>query len=407
MGKAIETWEVDLGTLSPRTRTSYLRQLEKFCKRFEVTPEELYEMRDADLSSTDRRDHKRIEGMVKTYMAELGRDHIGVHGEPVKAKSPRTCATLMYAMKSFFESQEMELRFKSRDTPKGGTNGQRIILPEQIKDVYDAAARALQYKKRNRAMLLFQKDSGIRIGDTASLNIKDYTDATLSFNDARERFKYFDPIITNKKKIVAHIHIGPESIEAIDAYLEERQVNGEILSPDAPLFKKGQWKGRPRTQPLNPALKTRLTSIAITAIFTRLAAHLGVKGKKISAHSFRKFHQTMCESTMPKNYVAKLQGKKINDSTGPYSHPEDMPGELMKFYIAGYDRLRVLTVETSDMVDLRAQLESANREKEAMRREIQTLRNGTQSRDTRIDSQDNKIDQLTKQMDEILKKLSQ
>jgi integrase len=277
----------------------------------------------------------------------MGQDHLDADGNHVKAKAPATCVLMMRGLKSFFESQELELKFRSRDTPRGMPNGQRIILSEQIRDLYDAAARGLEYKRRNRALIMFQKDSGIRIGDTCKLDVGDYREALVSFNDAGEKFIYIDPRRTEKAKIIAHIHLGPESIDCIDSYLTEREEGGEVLSADKPLFLKGVYMGRPRKQMILPGDEHRLTSIAITAIFIRLTAHLGKKGKKTSAHSFRKFQQTMCETTMAKNYVAKLQGKKIMDSTGPYSKPEDIPGELMQYYMAGYDRLRIFGEKVS------------------------------------------------------------
>lgn len=65
------------------------------------------------------------------------------------------------------------------------------------------------------------------------------------------------------------------------------------------------------------------------------------RSSKISAHSLRKFFQTQMEAVgVPKNWIGKFQGKKIGDSTGLYSRPEEL-GLLMQAYIGAYDKLRV------------------------------------------------------------------
>ncbi len=348
----MDIWEVELGAKAPRTRDTYLYYFKLFCERWGLGPDELYDMRLEDLRAPDPRDHKRIEGMVKTLMAEMGRGSSGK-----RPRAPSTCASIMRAMSSFFDAQDLELRFKSRDVPRGQANGQRIIMGDQIRELHDMAGRALGYKLRNRGLMMFQKDAGIRISDTALMDIEDYEDAITKFNEAGEPFKEFSPRITKKTKTIAYIHIGPEAIQAIDDYLAERKGKGEILSPGRPLFLKGKHMGRPMKRVIVPGDEDRLSSIALTQIFRRMAGGLGKDGRKISAHSFRKFHQTMCEASMPKNWVAKLQGKIIKDSTGPYSHPEDLPGELMQSYMGAYHRLRVFEDHT-----IRAEIESQSKQ---------------------------------------------
>jgi len=337
MGKAMRVWEVELGAKATRTRSIYLYNFGLFCERWGVDADDLYAMRLEDLKSPDPRDKKRIEGMVKTLMAEMGRG-----SAEKRALAPSTCATIMRAVSSFFEAQDLDLHFKAKDTPRGQPNGQRIIMQDQIRELHDMAARAGDFKLRNRGLIMFQKDGGSRISDTALMNIEDYEEAITKYNDAGEPFKYFDPMRTEKTKTIAHLHIGPEAIEAIENYLAERRANGETLSPSRPLFLKGKYMGRPMKRKIPQGEEDRLNSLALTQIFRRMSKGLKKEGRKISAHSFRKFHQTMCESSMPKNWVAKLQGKVIKDSTGPYSQPEDLPGELTQSYMGAYHRLRVL-----------------------------------------------------------------
>ncbi|MCW4049288.1 MAG: hypothetical protein NWE89_06070 [Candidatus Bathyarchaeota archaeon] len=57
------------------------------------------------------------------------------------------------------------------------------------------------------------------------------------------------------------------------------------------------------------------------------------------------------EKVMPKNYIAKLQCKKINDTTAAYSNPQDLPytdkENLTNTYIQNYDSLRIFPHITS------------------------------------------------------------
>ena len=73
----------------------------------------------------------------------------------------------------------------------------------------------------------------------------------------------------------------------------------------------------------------------------RLTSRLGKEGNRLSAHSLRKFHTTALEAEMNPHWIAKLQGKSVGNSMGPYSQPEVEPDKLTKAYMAAYDELRV------------------------------------------------------------------
>lgn len=338
-GKAWDVWMQDLRTLSTGTVDSYLLNFRKFHERWGVEPEELYRMRIEDLKSEDTRDHNRIERMVKTQMSEM-----------ISAGfAASTSRGIMKAMKSFFESQNQELRFRKRDTPKGAYNGQRAVTTEIVLIMYDNMV--FWYKLRNRALLLSLKDTGLRISDLAALNVGDYLRARIIVNEAEETFRVFeDPQITQKMKIPAYIHLGPESVAAIDEYLQSRRDEGDELTPDRPLFT------QPKETKSVMEKGDRITKNAFTGIFERLKKWLPNKGHKISAHSLRKFHRTRLEGAgMPESWVKKLQGKKAS----VYSQPEHT-GELTQKYIDCYDALRIFGEQ--------ALVQKLKKEAEALRR---------------------------------------
>ena len=70
--------------------------------------------------------------------------------------------------------------------------------------------------------------------------------------------------------------------------------------------------------------------------------------------------------------MAKLQGKKITGSMGPYERPEDIPGELMRHYIEGYDRLRVFKPSAEDL-ETKQKLKDMQERLQEMERKMRTL----------------------------------
>jgi site-specific recombinase XerD len=316
MSKAMEIWDSELSNLADGTVYNYRRNLRDFCERWSLTPDELYELRLSDLESADRRDARNIERKLKIQMTEMRE----------RGLAAGTCRNFTKGIAHFFESQDLELKLKPRDKPKGQTNGQRLVLADQLKEMYDNIPWT--FKTRNQAILLFLKDSGLRVSDIARLNYGHYNEAQI-YDIKGESFMVFKPFETKKTKSLAYIHIGPESTNSLMSYLWEREKeHKEKPKNDSPLF---LMKG-----------DKRFTRTAIGTMVKRLA-HKLVSSDKLSAHSLRKFHTTMLESSMPKAWIAKLQGKIVNDSMGRYSQPEHIPEELFRSYANAYNKLRIFT----------------------------------------------------------------
>ena len=81
-------------------------------------------------------------------------------------------------------------------------------------------------KLKTRAQLMFLKDSGLRVSDLVALNVGDYIEAETVGEDGGI-FKVFWPKETEKTSDPAYIHIGPEAVEALESYLEERRARGK------------------------------------------------------------------------------------------------------------------------------------------------------------------------------------
>jgi len=344
LSKASEIWELDLRAKSPNTRKTYRRGFKTFKERWDLSPEELYESRKRDMESDDPRDRHNIERKVKVLMAEM-------HEQGYAAS---TCRMVAKSVSSFLESQGMPLELKAKDMPKGLYNGQRLALAEHIREMWDFAAT--ETKLKSRAILMFLKDSGIRISDAATLNMGDWTDARTVVVD-NETFKVFDPRETKKTSAPAYIHVGPETVEAMEAYLNKRKTEGPLDASD-PLFIDRNGN--------------RAKSFTIGQTIYRLRKHSDTK--KVSAHSLRKFHTTMLESAgVAENWIKKLEGKAVGGSMGPYSRPEES-GELTQAYIKAYPKLRIF----KDVLATQRIEEQAETIKK-LQEELEQVRNGQNS----------------------------
>jgi Site-specific recombinase XerD len=304
----------DLSTKADNTKESYIRNLNKFLDRWEVTAEELYEMRKSDLASEDTRDRGNVDRRIKIQMSELQKAGYSANSIKVFVRS----------LTSFFDSQGLPLKIRPRDIPRGAVNGQKLAMIRDIKKMWDYAPT--ESKLKTRALLAFAKDAGLRVGDISRLDMKHYLDAKrIEVND--EIFVVFNPFETQKSATPAFVHIGPETVNALDLYLGER---GQP-SPDEPLF-------------LN-RFGDRCSEDSVGWIFRRLAKTLGIKG--VSAHSFRKYHTTMLQSAgLNDSWIKCLQGKSIGGSMGPYTKAYES-GELTKTYIEVYDKLRIFGEQVS------------------------------------------------------------
>jgi len=348
--------------MSVNTRRQYLREFLRFLRRFNLDPERLYELRLQHLKSDDPRDRRIIEGWVRQMMVE----------ERERGKKPSSVYMIYKAVRSFFQAQNLEFSLRSREKPRVYHEGQRVLTRDQIREMYDRVGE--QNRLRNRALIMLLKDSGLRVSDVANLKVSDYLEAKTVYNDAGEPFKVFYPFETEKTGSYAYIHIGPEAIKAIDEYLEERRREEGELDADPPLFI-NRWGER-----LSPA--------AISATLWKIAAKIGER--KISAHSLRKFHQTMLEAAgMPKNWIAKLQGKTIGDTSAPYSRPEEMLSShhmtlLTEAYLKAYDNLRVFTYPREEM--------------ERLRRRIRELESELASRDRLIEKMEERFERLVRSL---------
>jgi len=370
MARAETYWERHLSRRGPDTRRGYRNQLERFLERTGLSYEELYRLQRRAEEAEDPRDTGEVVELAVQHMRWM-------ESEGWKAGTIKNFVT---AINVFFSVNKCDgFEIPKVDVPFADPDGQHVITKAQIGRAWDRTGE--EFKIRNRAMIMLAKDIGLRIGDVAEITVREY----LAAEDLTgQRFPVEDngreimvrgdgfrrwvrPIVTRKRRRNAYPHIGSESIEAVDAYIEERRIRSGKRYPVThqsrtemrlyPVFDIDQKlflgrAGRP------------LSKDALGQQFERLCDGFA----KISAHSFRKYHRTMLEGAgMPEGWVKKLQGK----AASVYSQPEKT-GHLTGKYIHCYNALKVFPKDDEEVNALQDKVtELEERLAEASRNDVQ------------------------------------
>lgn len=360
----LRRWLQRLNGSPKSTRRSYLRNLRLCCIRYGLTPHQLFEKRKNEVESGDPLIMGEVRDMVIGLMQELTEGRTGDWPEAARGlvkpgpKAPSTARQVSKALINFFKTfgERMEMKIKAKDKPTGTNLGQRGIPASDIRKSLDHAGE--EFRLRNRAMVLFLKDSGLRRSDLPLLNVSYFRSPDRVRSVDGEAFMVFDPVRTQKEGIHAWIHVGPEAVRAVDEYLKKERGDA---GPDDPLFTM-----RPQKVKGDVGVKAdlRITEDAVGATIKRMMKRgLGDEAKRKSAHSLRKFHRSVLSTAgVSKEIIDKFQGKAV----GPYVVPEDIdPEEILETYIRAYDGLRVFPHGEVDY--------EAREEVERLRRKIQEL----------------------------------
>ena len=279
------------------------------------TPDELLTQRQENQTNKDPRIQRLIESQLNKFISTKKEEGL----------APATLQIYFASIRSFFEIHYFPLKMRRGDYPKGESLGVKIATKETILKAIEN--RANRNKTTLKAMILFLKDSGLRISDARLFNYGNIAKQL-------ERGDAFIPLtrITQKQKTVAKPFIGSEAIQALKIYLESRR-NGsrriapEKLTDESPLFRtwtKGEVKRIPRGS----------FSSLIRSAFIR------INEPNISAHSLRKYVQTNLEvAGVNVNWIDQILGHKLINSRDAYSKPTDE--QLREAYTKAYKFLRV------------------------------------------------------------------
>lgn len=247
----------------------YKQYLDHFMK-WSGYPKEKYDM----LSMEDK---SKIQNMVEDYI-------IAETSDPTK--SPNSGGVRVFALKAFFEINDVELKWKKvlRLLPKKvKRTGKLAYTTRDIQDMLSVAKN-----QRTRALVLFLASTGCRVGAIIELKMKHVKNmphgckAFCIYEGSVEEYWTF---------------CTPECSEELEKYFAKRQLEGEIFTPETPVFLAQNHNG------------TELIPMSQFAVYTTIRRTLLQAGKrnpkdatyqrydKMALHAFRKRFLTILKNT--------------------------------------------------------------------------------------------------------------
>lgn len=315
MESAKEFYEAELAFKSESTKRNYQHHLNQFLEYTSWTHEDLFRIQledEREAITGDGRSQKRVVSKLRKYMSLRTEEGLAAG----------TIEIVYKAVRLFMSANGRNFEIMAKDRPKVRYQGQRIISGSQIVELLENVSS--RNKRRNIALVLLAKDSGLRVSDIAALNVEGILDARKHLvND--EPFLELNPVETMKMGEIAYTVLGPESVRAVSRYIGDRE--------SGPLF-------------LNEA-GGRISRTSISQALHRLSKFLK-DSRKISAHSLRKYFVTSLQASgMSDEWIKLLMGKAAD----VYSQPH-LDGSLLRAYIEKYDSLRVYgTADTNKRVE--------------------------------------------------------
>ncbi len=159
-------WQDELELVAPDTRRGYLLYFNGFIEWLGVDAESLYQWQKRLLEDGDPRTNREIVHKFVAWYREKQR---------TKGWAGSTVARTSYAVRSFFTANSLVFPIRQRDLPRQHPNGARVIMLDEIRQLWDLVSN--QFKLRKRAIMMVLKDSGLRRGDICLMNIEHYLGA--------------------------------------------------------------------------------------------------------------------------------------------------------------------------------------------------------------------------------------
>lgn len=219
-------------------------------------------------------DHKELRDRLIAYVLDLS-----------KRISPNSVPTYMMSIKIFLDTNDVELPWKKikRFYPrKRKLTGQGTWTTEQIRKMLDLAP-----KYRNKAVIHFLASTGVRAGSVEAITVGNLRDMP---HDCKMVTIYEDDIEEYKT------FLTPEASSAVETYLKERRMNGEVITESSPLFTNRDG--------------SRANYSSINMIVSRLLK----KGKLRTQKRHGRFDQQICHGFRKRfNTILKLNNE-VNDN---------------------------------------------------------------------------------------------
>ncbi|MHA1288836.1 MAG: tyrosine-type recombinase/integrase, partial [Candidatus Thorarchaeota archaeon] len=337
----MEEFRKGLNDLKPQTQRYYARYFQEFLTHIDASPQEFAEFVLKCHNSSDMKERNLLIHVWDDYSKFLqnGRD-------PPLAKT--SLPNVKNAINVFIESNiGADARIKKK-IKVGDYNGTNHITKDEIKEMISYQGGNL----RNLAMIMVAKDTGLRVSDMAQLTVEDFRGARVVFDNHNREFRiWHNKVQTLKMGINAYVHMGPDAVTAVKRYIGIKQ-SGHIFVTNIKRTDYGTKAGDP------------MSSNGIANIFQTMCKPLRKQGKRVSAHSFRKFY---FNSLVNIEKISKMiAGKKLAQTDSPYY---EMTPELSQKYIENYHRLGM----SNDSGPTREELEVLSTENKELKQTINKL----------------------------------
>ncbi len=238
----------------------YKQYLDHFMKR-SGCPKEKYD----ELSRVNK---DKIQEMIEDYiMAETS--------DPTK--SPNSGAVRVFALKAFFEINDYELKWKKilRLLPKKvKRTGRLAYTTRDIQEMLSVAKNI-----RTRALILFLASTGVRAGAIIELKMKHLKDIPLDC----KAFCIYEGSVEEYWTFCS-----PECSEELEKYHAKRKQDGEIFTPETPVFLAQNHKS------------AELLPMSQFAVYTSIRRTLIQAGKR--DFSFKIYCSNLCDCSFGNSF---------------------------------------------------------------------------------------------------------
>lgn len=359
---SMEVWSASLANRTAKTRTEYAHHFKRFYEWTGKNPDELREMKFQENKTEKPWERNQVENLLRKYL------------QSVEEKYACNTRKIAYAaVRSFFEAQGMPLFLKRQDRPSGCAFGSKVLDHDEIRHLKNATESL-----RDKALIMFLKDSGLRESDAARLRWKD-------LRDYGEGFMGFE-IQTKKKKTKARGFIGPETTEILRLYKEKRMQGTQKLPPEENI------EENPVFALLNKPTK-HLPPVSMSGKIGRTIKLVGIEGA--TPHGLRKFWE---QNVHVENlaYQKQMNGRALTEVERAYFWKETP--ELLEMFKANYHNLRVEKQEFREAEErLRREYERETKALKDRILELERERNQYRLTESQVQELLRRIEKLEKQ----------
>ena len=302
-------------TGSSYTERSYACALFKFCGWMQKNPDELIATRQEELKN--EKTAMDTEEKLREFFAKLENEGKAKGLKGIKS----SLVTKLHApIKSFFKYNYVPLKMF---TPKFATQPLQPHTMEEIKMLMQVA------DVRERAIVMFLKDSGTSREDAVKLT---YRDIQSEYEQGKEIIHLQ---LTRQKEAVGYdTFLGKEAVDNLRVYLEYRKRQGETVTKETRLLATLHGK--------------TLTPENLSMIFVRLSKKVGFDA---SPHRLRKFFASHLGLAAPSICVKSWLGHKLGVEGAYYLPPLE---EQRLLYAEAYQKIEIFRTEVN-AVDRRKQ----------------------------------------------------